>query len=126
MNQKKAHVAVIDDDESFARAIGRLLRASGYDVQTFISGEAFLAAAHVPRPDCLVLDIQLGDCMSGVEVQQHLRDHNDKYPIIFVTAHDAPEIRAQAERAGCIAYLRKPVLSHALIAAITAAIATKN
>jgi FixJ family two-component response regulator len=120
MLKTKTNVVVVDDDDSFARALGRLLRASGFEVQTYSSGEAFLASTALPPPDCLVLDIQLGG-MSGVELQQRLHQQGDRTPIIFVTAHDEPEVRDEAERAGCIAYLRKPVVSHALLEALAKA-----
>jgi FixJ family two-component response regulator len=121
MNETKFSIAVVDDDDSFARAIGRLLRASGFLINTYPSAEAFLAPTPLPPAHCLVLDIQLGG-MSGVELQQQLRKRGDLTPIIFVTAHDAPEVRDEALRAGCVAYLRKPVASRALLEAVAEAL----
>jgi FixJ family two-component response regulator len=120
MNKNAFSIAVVDDDDSFARAMGRLLRASGFAVHTYASSEAFLAAPPHPAPDCLVLDIQLGG-ISGVELQQRLRELGDLTPIIFVTAHDAPEVRDEAVQAGCVAYLRKPVASRILLEAVSKA-----
>jgi len=37
-------VTVIDDDPTMLRAIERLLRVKGFDVETFASAEAFLAS----------------------------------------------------------------------------------
>jgi FixJ family two-component response regulator len=121
MTKKKIYVAVVDDDDSFARALCRLLRASGFEVLRHASGEAFLAAAQDPRPDCLVLDVQLGG-MSGLELQQRLLDLDNPTPVIFVTAHDAPEIRRKALEVGCVAYLRKPVAKVSLMEAIAKAL----
>jgi FixJ family two-component response regulator len=121
MNKCEFTIAVVDDDDSFARAIGRLLRASGFEIHTYASSEAFLGAPpHAPM-DCLVLDIQLGG-MSGLELQQRLRELGDLTPIIFVTAHDAPEVRDEAVQAGCVAYLRKPVASRVLLEAVAKAL----
>lgn len=117
----KFTIAVVDDDDSFARAIGRLLRASGFEIIMYPSAESFLAARPDPSPVCLVLDIQLGG-MSGVELQQELQAQGNQTPIIFVTAHDAQEIRDEAVNAGCVAYLRKPVASRALLEAVTKAV----
>ena len=105
--QNKINVAVVDDDESFARAIGRLLRASGFDVNTYLSAEAFLAPTPRPQPKCLLLDIQLGG-MSGLDLQRRLHERGDQVPIIFVTAHDAPGVRQEAQQAGCSAYFLEP------------------
>ena len=120
MKQSKVNVAVVDDDESFACALGRLLRAAGLEVQTYFSAEAFLEAPPLPPPDCLVLDIHLGG-MSGLDLQRRLREAGNRVPIIFVTAHDAPENRKEAEEAGCAAYFLKPVSRASLVAAIRAA-----
>jgi len=125
MPKNKIYVAVVDDDESFARALGRLLRASEFEVCIFASAEEFLGATALKPPDCLVLDIQLGG-MSGVELQQRLHELGHPAPIIFVTAHDSAEIRAEAERAGCVAYLRKPVASHVLLEAMARALNPKG
>src|SRR6266516_5493119 len=120
MIRSKIYVAVVDDDESFARALGRLLRASGFEVLNFASAEAFVAPTPLPQPDCLVLDIQLGG-MSGLDLQRQLRETGSPIPIIFVTAHDAAEVREEAEQSGCVAYLRKPVTSHTLLQAVAKA-----
>lgn len=121
MNSGKIHVAVVDDDESFARALGRLLRAAGCEVDTFSSAEAFSARTTAPDPDCLVLDIQLG-AMSGLDLLRQLRNSGSLTPVIFVTAHDGPEVREEAQQAGCAAYLRKPVAGHALLEALARAV----
>jgi FixJ family two-component response regulator len=121
MNQNKINVAIVDDDDSFARALERLFRASGFGVHTYPSAEAFLASTTLPQPDCLVLDIQLGG-MSGLDLQRRLRELRDSAPIIFVTAHDEPGVREEAQRAGCAAYFLKPVPRKSLIDAITKAV----
>jgi FixJ family two-component response regulator len=120
MFKTKTYIAVVDDDDSFARALGRLLRASGFEVQTYPSGEAFLASTALPPPDCLVLDIQLGG-MSGLDLLRQLRDLGNPVPVIFVTAHDEAEVSNEAVQAGCVAYLRKPVVSRALLEAVAKA-----
>jgi FixJ family two-component response regulator len=100
------YVAVVDDDESLCRSLGRLLRAGGIQPITYASAEAFLADTKHPQFDCLVLDIQL-DGMSGIELAQRLVAGGGHPPIIFITAHDDPETRAEAVAVGCTAYFRK-------------------
>ena len=99
------HIGVVDDDASQCRALSRLLRAAGYHAQSYGSAEAFLSDSARPRFECLLLDIQL-EGMSGISLQQQLAATGCKTPVIFLTAHDAPETKAQAEEAGCM-YLRK-------------------
>lgn len=100
------YVAVVDDDESLCRSLGRLLRAAGIQPITYSSAEAFLADTKHPKFDCLIFDIQLGG-MSGIELQRQLATEGGKTPIIFITAHDDPEARAEAEAGGCTAFFRK-------------------
>jgi len=100
------YVAVVDDDESVCRSFGRLLRAAGMQPITYNSAESFLADTKHPEFGCLVLDIQLG-AISGLELAQRLAAVGGKTPVIFITAQDAPEVRAAAEALGCAAYFRK-------------------
>jgi FixJ family two-component response regulator len=103
---KPIYVAMVDDDENLCRSLARLLRAAGFQPITYASAEAFLADTKHPQFDCLVLDIQLGG-MSGIELAQRILAEGRHAPIIFITAHDDPEARAEAEAAGCKAYFRK-------------------
>jgi FixJ family two-component response regulator len=117
---RQTYVAVVDDDESVCRALGRLLRVSGMQPVTYLSAEAFLADTKRPRFDCLVFDIQLGG-MSGIELHRQLNASGSTIPVIYVTAHDEPATREAAQAAGCAAYFRKTAPSEALLEAIRCA-----
>ena len=114
-------VAVIDDDNSLCRALGRLLRAAGLDSVTYASAEAFLADPDRSRFDCLVVDIQLGG-MSGIELSQSLAASGSTTPVIFNTAHHRPEVRELAMKQNCVAYVRKADPGDSVLAAIHRAI----
>src|SRR3569623_1589530 len=114
-------VAIIDDEESLRRSMSRLVRASGLWPMTYQSAEEFLKDQVHSHFDCLVLDIQLGG-MSGLELHQKLRAAGNDIPVVFITAHDAPEVRAQAESAGCAGYFRKTDPGERVFAAINKAI----
>ena len=86
-------------------------------METFASAEAFLACGATRPTTCLVLDIKLGG-MSGIELRRRLKVSNPNLPVIFITAIDSEATRKEAMEAGCVAYLQKPFLSHALIEAI--------
>ena len=116
-NPDQTYVAVVDDDESACRALSRLLRAEGIQPVTYPSAEAFLADAKRPHFDCLVLDIQLGG-ISGIELHQKLKAGGSSIPVIYITAHDQPEIREQAEAVGCVAYFRKTAPGRDVVQAI--------
>ena len=106
VSSKQTYVAVVDDDQMVCQSIGRLLRAAGLQPITYPSAEAFLADTKHPQFDCLVLDVQLGG-MSGIELAQRLKADGGPPPFIFITAHDDPAARGEAEAAGCAAYFQK-------------------
>ncbi len=121
MIKNKIHVAVVDDDESFGRAMIRLLGAAGFETVLYRSAEAFLAVTTPAAPDCLVLDIQL-EGMSGLELRRLLMLQGRTVPVIFITALDEPAIREEAWQTGCANYFRKPVPGRLLVQAITEAV----
>jgi FixJ family two-component response regulator len=116
----QTYVALVDDDESASRALSRLLRAEGMQPVLYPSAEAFLADAKRPRFDCLVLDIQLGG-MSGIELHQQLKSAGSSTPVIYITAHDGPELREQAQALGCVAYFAKTAPGRDVVQAIRGA-----
>ena len=119
------HIAIVDDDESLCRSMSRLLRAASFLPVAYGSAEEFLSDPVHPHFDCIVLDVQL-DGMSGLELHEKLAASGDKTPVIFITAHDAPEVRAQAENAGCAGYFRKTDSGKAVLDAIRTAIASRK
>ena len=119
------YVAVVDDDEEICRSLSRLLRADHFQPITYSSAEAFLADTKHPRFDCLIFDIQLGG-MSGLELKSRLSAVADGTPVVFITAFDDPEVRAQAKALGCAAYFRKTDRGAEVLAAIRRAVGRED
>ena len=117
-------VAIVDDDFSLLRALGRLLRSAGFAVKIFGSAEEFLASDQSVPPRCLVVDVRLSG-MGGFELHEQLRGWTPPPPVIFITAHDDVATRERARRAGAVHYLRKPFDDAALIDAIHRAVAPR-
>jgi FixJ family two-component response regulator len=118
---KQKIVAVVEDDTSTLKAIKRLLSARGFQVETWLSAEAFLASGASRYANCLLLDINLGQ-MSGLELRGQLANSGCTAPIIFMTGNHDERTRQEALKAGCADFLRKPFPSHILFAAIARAI----
>jgi FixJ family two-component response regulator len=112
-----ALVAVIEDDAPSLVAMGRLLRAGGFETSLFPSAEAFISAPPARTPLCLILDVNL-DGMSGIDLQQHLRETGSALPIIVTTGRHDNAIRDRAEATGCTAFLWKPFAPTTLLALI--------
>ena len=108
-------VAVVEDDAASRTALGRLLRAAGFEAALFESAEAYLAAS--PVATCLVVDVYLPG-MSGIELQQRLRAAGHAEPIIVTTSRHDEAIRERAQQNRCAAFFWKPVDGHALTATI--------
>lgn len=113
-------VAVVDDDASVRKAVARLLRASGFEVDVFASGGDFLETVN-GAPDCLLLDMHMPQ-INGLDVQAALRARGKQVPIIFITAYDDSVLRERALEQGAAAYLRKPLAEQKLLDAIAAAV----
>ena len=115
------YIAVLDDEEPVRKALGRLLRASGLEVECYAGGREFLDGSALRRPDCVVLDLHMPG-MSGLQVLAELRRKRPPVPAVVITAHDAPETREQCLAAGAAAYLRKPLDGPVLLEAISASL----
>jgi len=115
-------VVVIDDDLGVRRGLARLLRASGFEVETYASANAFLERGSDDTGICLVLDIHLGG-MSGLELADCLDEQGRSIPIVFISAQGGSLPAPRSSRCGTIAFLRKPFDESVLIEAISRALA---
>jgi FixJ family two-component response regulator len=122
---RNIYIGVIDDDESLCRSMSRLLRAAQFQPITYPSAEAFLTDTQRPKFDCLLLDIQLKG-ISGLDLSQRLSAVKDITPVIFITAYDDPEVRAQAEASDCAGYFRKTDSGSDVLAAIYRVISVED
>jgi FixJ family two-component response regulator len=121
MNSPQPVIFVVDDDDSFRNALGRLLTAAGFKVEAFATAQSFLAAQRPDVPSCLVLDVQLPG-LGGLDLQRELRAVDAMLPIIFLTGHADIPMSVQAMKAGAVEFLTKPVRQQDLLAAIRQAI----
>ena len=118
---KTGLIAIVDDDEPLREALGSVLKAAGFVIDTFGSAEEFLDSPQRRNTSCLILDVRLPG-MSGIELQRRLLDANSRVPIIFVTAHGDTSLRDLVMKAGAAGFLNKPVRSDTLLKEIHAAI----
>ena len=121
MPRRQKIVAVVDDDSSMLGATKELLEACGFVTRAFASAEEFLDHGTSSQVDCLLLDIHLGG-MSGIELRHRLKVCSAALPVIFITALDDEDTHAQAQQAGCVAFLRKPYSARQLVDAIEKAV----
>lgn len=114
-------VFIIDDDPSVRSSLARLMRSANVNVETFASGDGFLARERPQNPGCVVLDLKMPK-RDGLEVQQDLSAAGIHLPIIFLTAHGTLERGVQAMKDGAVDFLAKPVDGADLLRAIETSI----
>jgi FixJ family two-component response regulator len=114
-------IFLVDDDPAVSKALSRVLREEGWNVETFESAEAFLARGDRQRRGCLVLDVTMPG-LDGLELQRRLTEQGRALPIVFLTGHGDIPMSVQAIKAGAADFLTKPVDSEALLSAVRAAI----
>ena len=100
-------IAIIDDNDSMQDSLGDLIESAGFEAQCFGSAKAFLESDWHRRAACLIVDVRMPK-MSGLELQARLKQEECKVPIIFISAYDEAEIRAQAAKEGAVDFLVKP------------------
>ena len=113
-------VFVVDDDVSVRESLELLIRAAGWQPETFASAMEFQSRPRSTVPSCLVLDVTLPG-LSGLELQQQLAERTDM-PIIFITGHGDVPMTVKAMKAGAVEFLTKPFTNDVLLDAIGGAI----
>ena len=101
-------IFLVDDDAGVLKALGRLLRVKGYDVQPYTSPHAFLADHDASVPGCAVLDVAMPG-LDGLGLQQALTAEGSSRPIIFLTGKGDIPTSVRAMKAGAVDFLTKPV-----------------
>ena len=117
------HVLAVDDEPDALSVLRAALEAAGATVTTLTAPDAVLAAAHVARPDALLLDLGMPG-MDGYDVIRQVRAASDprvsQLPAAALTAFARSEDRTKALRSGFQLHLAKPVDPGELVAAIAA------
>ncbi len=121
MSEALPVVHVVDDDASFLVALARLLKASGYTVQTHASAADFLAELG-DGAGCVVTDLRMPG-MDGLDLQQALKRGANVLPVVFLTGEGDIPTTVQAMRQGAEDFLTKRAPKEELLAAVDRAIA---
>lgn len=109
----------IEDDSKLVDSLSHLLRKNGFVVDAAHDGKTGLEMACTDIYDIIVLDRMLPE-LDGISVLQEFRELGHNTPVIFLTAKDSPEDRAEGLDAGADDYLIKPFYSVELLARLKA------
>jgi FixJ family two-component response regulator len=105
--REHALISVVDDDISSRESLPDLLQLLGFAAASFASAEEFLASGVPAETQCLILDVSMPG-MSGPQLQGELSRRGMKIPIIYITAHRDPHLRAGLLARGAVECLFKP------------------
>lgn len=114
-------IHIVDDDASFRKSIGQLLRVSGYAVALYDSADALLRAIPDAGLGCILLDVRMPS-LSGPELQDRLVQLGSPLPIIFLSGFGTIPTTVRAIKAGAEDFLAKPVTKARLLDSVTRAI----
>ena len=112
----KGSVYLVDDDASVREGLSLLLAISGFSVEAFDSGAAFLERK-LKGPGCVLLDMRM-EGLSGQQVLEALRDRGNSLPVMIITAYGDIPTTVRAMQTGAKDFITKPVNSDALVARI--------
>jgi FixJ family two-component response regulator len=118
-------VFLVDDDAPVRKALSRLLKSAGYQVEAFDSAGEFLQWHRPGGFGCLILDIQMPG-LNGLELQEELAANDSTLAIIFLTGHGDIPTSVQAMKAGAVDFLTKPVCGQELLDAVERALAENH
>ncbi len=102
---------IIEDTPDNMKLITFILHKNGIDTIEAETGQRGVELALAqPRPDFIILDIQLPD-INGDEVLRIIRksEGNGSIPIIAMTSYAMSGDRARLLAAGCTGYIEKPI-----------------
>jgi FixJ family two-component response regulator len=119
--QSSRLIAIVDDDKSVQSALQDLIESDGLSTLCFGSAEEFLDSDVQDEAGCLIADIRMPG-ISGIQLQSRLKADRCRIPIIFITAHGDPKMRARAIRDGAVEFLTKPFDNTVLLETVHAAI----
>lgn len=113
---------VLDDDPGILTGLERLLTDKDYRVKCFLRSEDLFKFGPPSVPSCLILDNQLGDGMSGIEVHADMVRRGWNIPTVFLTAHWDVHLIVKAIRNGADGFITKPFETAELVEAVRSAL----
>jgi FixJ family two-component response regulator len=118
-------ICIVDDDDAVRHALQRMLRAHGFAISIFASGEEFLNSAAARQAACLILDVRMAG-MTGLDLHRLLTAQGCRIPTILITACPTQGERERAIAAGITSYLAKPFSEDELLRDVRSALAARE
>jgi two-component system cell cycle response regulator DivK len=113
-------ILVVEDNLTNLDLLSSLLEVHGFRVLQTTTAAQGIAAAREREPDLILMDVSLPG-MNGLEALALLKEDpmTEGIPVVVVTAHALASDRKAAMRAGCAAFMTKPIDTRSLIREIS-------
>ncbi len=102
-----ARVILIEDDPLVRTLMMRRLTGAGWSVIALRDGRDLDDILSTQKVDLLVVDLGL-PYIDGFALIEHLRARGIDTPVLAITAHDLPHMRATVQGAGANDLIQKP------------------
>ncbi|MES1184338.1 MAG: EAL domain-containing protein [Myxococcales bacterium] len=100
-------ILLVDDEPEALRAMERMLRGVGYQVEAFTSAREAIRRVSAGGVHVVVSDISMPE-MTGVELLRTIRAHDADLPVVLVTGLPAIDSATDAVEYGAFKYIVKP------------------
>jgi len=100
-------VYIVDDDPAMRNALSLLLKTENLHARVFSSAEEFLETVDSSHCGCVLLDVRMPG-LSGLELQQVLKQKQVTMPVIIMTGYADVPMAVQAMKSGAIDFIEKP------------------
>jgi two-component system, cell cycle response regulator DivK len=109
-HMEKKRILIVEDNDLNQKLFRDLLGAHGYETLETKDGFEAIRLASEYKPDLILMDIQLPE-ISGLDVTREIKKDPTiaHIPIIAVTAFAMKDDEDKIMKAGCQAYLSKPI-----------------
>ena len=107
-------ICLVEDEEALSNVVKLYLERAGYEVVVFTKGND--AIEYIGnKVDLWILDIMLGDDVSGYNVIKQIREKDENVPVIFTSARDQEIDKIFGLELGSDDYMTKPYSSKELV-----------
>jgi len=107
-------ICLVEDEEALSNVVKLYLERAGYEVVVFTKGSD--AINYIGnKVDLWILDIMLGDDVSGYNVIKQIREKDEDVPVIFTSARDQEIDKIFGLELGSDDYMTKPYSSKELV-----------
>lgn len=109
-------ILVVEDNDFVRMQVVRFLNGEGYETAESSDGQEALdfLSQSAGEIGLAIVDVRM-EPVGGFEFVRTIREENIKFPVVFVTGDDNPDLLSEASKCGVGTILKKPVQKDRLI-----------